>query len=448
MEVIEKTYLKSTSFQLLQNWSVRYLLESRFSYNEKFELVTIGSFLRKSSNKTKIEKGKLYQRVTVKINNGGVIPRDTEFGENIGTKIQFEIKPGQFLMSKIDARNGAFGLVPADLDGAIVTNDFPVFDVDNSKVMPEFLVLITTTKEFIQFAQSCSSGTTNRQRIDIESFLNVKIPLPTLTEQKRIVDSYNIKIIQAEELEEKAKNLEEDIEEYFYAELGYKKDDKINHKNFRTISYSKLARWDFKEVSTLISKYPIIKVRDLVQSISTGTTPPTSNKEYFENGKIQFYTPADLGQEKYLNNAERKVTSLAIKNKKARQFNRGTLLFVGIGSTVGKVGIVNNEFAASNQQITGLTFHPDNVSLEYVYYYFYYFKHITTKEKTQATIPIVNQDKILNIPIPFPNKEVQIRISEEISKRKVTVKELKENSYKTKNAAIKDFRNEIFKICN
>ncbi|MDZ7777153.1 MAG: restriction endonuclease subunit S [Bacteroidales bacterium] len=144
----------------------------------------------------------------------------TELGENIGTKIQYEIKPSQFLMSKIDARNGAFGLVPANLDGAIVTNDFPVFDVDNSKVIPEFLVLITTTKEFIQFAQSCSSGTTNRQRIDIEMFLNVKIPLPPLSGQNRIVEAYDKKINQAEELEQKAKKLEEGIEETLFETLN------------------------------------------------------------------------------------------------------------------------------------------------------------------------------------------------------------------------------------
>ena len=133
MEGIETSYLKSTSFQLLQNWSVRYLLDSLFSYNEKFNLAPIGSFLKKSRNKIVIENGKSYQRVTVKINNGGVFPRDIEFGDNIGTKLQYVIKAGQFLMSKIDARNGAFGLVPENLDGAIVTNDFPVFDVEDRK---------------------------------------------------------------------------------------------------------------------------------------------------------------------------------------------------------------------------------------------------------------------------------------------------------------------------
>ena len=50
------------------------------------------------------------------------------------------------------------------------------------------MVLITTTKKFMQFAQSASSGTTGRQRIDESKFLDTKIPLPKLDIQKQIVD--------------------------------------------------------------------------------------------------------------------------------------------------------------------------------------------------------------------------------------------------------------------
>ena len=223
MNVSQQKYLQTTQLQFLENWSVRYLLETIFSYNEDFKLVSIGSFLIKSRNKILIEDDKIYQRVTVKINNGGVVPRDTEKGINIGTKQQYQVKHGQFIMSKIDARNGAFGLIPEILDGAIVTNDFPIFDVDKTVINPEFLVLITTTKEFIQFAQSCSSGTTNRQRIDIDLFLNVKIPLPSLLEQNEIVEAYNKKIQLAEKQEKEAFELEKGIEQYLFKELGVEK---------------------------------------------------------------------------------------------------------------------------------------------------------------------------------------------------------------------------------
>lgn len=112
-------------------------------------------------------------------------------GSEIGTKRQTVVHAGQFIVSKIDARNGAFGVIPDDLEGAIVTNDFPVFDVDSSKILPQFMVLISTTPQFVEFARKCSSGTTNRKRIDIDAFLQQVIPLPSLDEQKAILKAYN-----------------------------------------------------------------------------------------------------------------------------------------------------------------------------------------------------------------------------------------------------------------
>ena len=361
-------------------------------------------------------------------------------------KKQFIVSKGQFIMSKIDARNGAFGVVPNELDGAIVTNDFPSYFVNNKIFKTEFLVLMTTTKEFVKFAQSCSSGTTNRQRIDIELFLNQKIPLPSLDEQTRIVNSYKNKIREAEEQEKKAKELEHQIKEYLYDILGIKKPTTIVKEKalLQFISYKNLERWDTNDSIEINSNYAIVRLGKCILNISTGTTPPTNRKEYF-NGKINFYTPSDLSNEMYLSGAERTVTELAIIDKKARRFDKGTLLFVGIGSTIGKVGIVADEFATSNQQITGLKINEKLLNIDFLYFYFDTFKEITTKEKTQATIPIVNQDKILNIPIPLPSLEVQKEIVDNINIMKEKIKTLKQQAGQNRKNAIIEFEKIIFK---
>ena len=93
----------------------------------------------------------------------------------------------QFLLSKIDARNGAFGIATNELDGAIITADFFAYDIDEDKINPYFLSLITTTKQFIQFAQNSSTGTTNRQRLNEKLFLDVEIPLPDIDTQEELV---------------------------------------------------------------------------------------------------------------------------------------------------------------------------------------------------------------------------------------------------------------------
>lgn len=93
----------------------------------------------------------------------------------------------QFILSRIDARNGAFGLVPSSLDGAVVSNDFPAFIPDSSRLLPEFLGWMSKTRSFVELCKAASEGTTNRVRLKESLLLAMKIPLPPLAEQRRIV---------------------------------------------------------------------------------------------------------------------------------------------------------------------------------------------------------------------------------------------------------------------
>ena len=169
-------------FRNVTNWSVSHILGMNVGFNEKYPMVMIGDIITRSAETVNIEDDKDYRQVTLKTNGGGAVQRKDGIkkGKEIGTKKQYVVHTGQFIMSKIDARNGAFGVIGSDLEGSIVTADFPVFDVDKNKVLPEYLKLISSTSRFVEFAKSCSSGTTNRQRIDVKQFLLQQIPLPSL----------------------------------------------------------------------------------------------------------------------------------------------------------------------------------------------------------------------------------------------------------------------------
>ena len=184
-------YISTVPFSGLFNWSVQYLNDSKIAFSKAYPMMRIGDFLKRNKTPVAIQDGVKYKRVTIKVRNGGVVLRDEVMGENIGTKKQFLVSEGQFILSKIDARNGAMGIIPAKLDGAVVTQDFLPYDIDTTKVNPQYFVLVCTTKQFIAFCQSCSSGTTNRQRVDEAQFLNIKVPVPSLEEQNELVKAYN-----------------------------------------------------------------------------------------------------------------------------------------------------------------------------------------------------------------------------------------------------------------
>jgi type I restriction enzyme S subunit len=78
-------------------------------------------------------------------------------------------------------------LVPESLDGAVVSNDFPSFNIDRQRLAPRFLEWMSKTQAFVALCRAASEGTTNRVRLQVDRFMAPGIPLPPLEEQRRIV---------------------------------------------------------------------------------------------------------------------------------------------------------------------------------------------------------------------------------------------------------------------
>ncbi|GBF22430.1 type-1 restriction enzyme EcoKI specificity protein [Arenibacter sp. NBRC 103722] len=150
----------------------------------------IGDFLKRIKNQIDINDSVKYKRVTVSGNHNGVSLRDEVLGSAIGTKKQFTIKGGNFILSKIDARNGAFGIIPQELDNAIITGNFWTYSVDTKLIDIEWFFYFTHSYNFIQICIESSTGSTHRKYMDEKVFLNHKIVLPEIDEQKEMVKKY------------------------------------------------------------------------------------------------------------------------------------------------------------------------------------------------------------------------------------------------------------------
>jgi hypothetical protein len=169
----------------------------------------LGEILTKSEEWTDINPTDSYREITVRLWGQGVILRREAAGSEIASSRRLVARAGQFILSRIDARNGAFGLVPNSLDRAIVSNDFPLFTPNLSKLEPSFLDWISRTRSFVDICKAASEGTTNRVRLQEDRFLQMKIPLPLPPEQRRIVariEELAAKINEARGLREEAVN--------------------------------------------------------------------------------------------------------------------------------------------------------------------------------------------------------------------------------------------------
>jgi type I restriction enzyme, S subunit len=149
--------------------------------------VRLGEVLQRSNQAVELQPNKEYREITVKLWGKGVVSRGIVKGAEVAARRRQIAHTGQFILSRIDARNGAFGIVPGVLDEAIVSNDFPVFNLNRDRLLPQYLGWLSRTAPFVEQCQRASEGTTNRVRISEDRFLSIEIVLPGLSEQQRIV---------------------------------------------------------------------------------------------------------------------------------------------------------------------------------------------------------------------------------------------------------------------
>lgn len=172
----------------MEDWNIHPFFSKRpVVFRKNMPTIRLSEVLIPVHNWTILENDTLYMRITVKLFNNGIVLRDRVHGVEVGTKRQNIAHAGQLIVSKIDGKSGAFGFLPKELDGAIVTQDFPVFSVNESLAVPEYIEQVLVHPCMLDQIKVTSSGSTGRKRLSVSKFLNLEVPLPSLEEQKRCV---------------------------------------------------------------------------------------------------------------------------------------------------------------------------------------------------------------------------------------------------------------------
>lgn len=253
--------LSSVLFSKTIDWNIKQFFNST-SIKSSFEMKRIGKAITRRKDQMIVKDDKRYKRITIKTNCGGVVLRDEVLGKEIKTKKQYYVKAGQLAVSKIDARNGAFGIVPPEADGAIITGNFWVYDVNPDIASIEYLILLLSSNVFVQVWQDCSNGSGNRLYLQEDKFLNYKIPMPSAIKQMQIVDKYNKGICAANSAISKADELNNSIDLCLSNLLQLKPVVDQNHSAHRLISTTTLKNlvgWGAKANSNPIKPQELFK---------------------------------------------------------------------------------------------------------------------------------------------------------------------------------------------
>lgn len=392
----------------------------------EWERVLLAEILTQVSDEVSIQDHLLYKQVTVRMHNKGLVLRQEVDGREIKTKRQFRIRAGQFVYSRIDARNGAMGLVPTALDAAIVSNDFPVFDIQTQRVDREFFKYCVSRAPFLDACLAASKGTSNRRRLKEPDFLSIPICIPTLDEQRRIVARIHAlaaRISEAQQLQLQG------IEEATATMRS-----RLDHE-YRELALS-FGTMDLKDLCVSITDGNHITPRFTesgVKFIFVGNV--SSGHLHFNNCK---YVPAEYYEEL----------------RPQRQPQIGDVLYTAVGATLGIPAIVDKPDRFCFQRHVAIL-KPDRMKLDSRFLWYqlrcetvYSYAWANTTGSAQPTVPLA---AIRRIPVSVPMLQNQRRVVEQLDRiqaRVDTLKDLQENTQKELDALLpsvldKAFRGEL-----
>jgi type I restriction enzyme S subunit len=137
----------------------------------EWKVKEIGSYLTES--RITGSKGDTARKITVKLWGNGVSEKKETSPGSANTQY-FRRRAGQFIYSKLDFLNQAFGIIPSWLDGYESTIDLPCFDIADG-LHPCFLLNYVKRREFYERAGEAADGSRKAKRIQSDTFLGCPI---------------------------------------------------------------------------------------------------------------------------------------------------------------------------------------------------------------------------------------------------------------------------------
>ena len=354
--------------------------------------VKLGDVLTRVKDAVAINDDQSYARLTIRMNGKGIVQRDRVSGCDIGTKKQFIAYAGQLVLSKIDARNGAFGILPEDCDRAIITGNFWAFDANKEQLLPAYFDYLTKTPMFVEFCVRSSEGTTNRLYLQEPTFLAQTIPLPPLAEQRRIVariEELAAQIQEAQSLRQQAAEQAEALVVRSAAAIF----DSIGNR---------------------------VRLGDICDTSSGGT--PSRDRADFFAGDIPWIKSGEL-KDDYIDKVEEHITEQAVQSSSAKLFPSGTVLVALYGANVGKTGILSIE-ATTNQAVCAI-FPTKVIDRDFIWWFLRRMRPVFVEDSFGGAQPNISQKIIRDTKIPAPSLTEQRRIVAELDALQAEVDRLK-----------------------
>ena len=357
---------------------------------KSWPIVKLGEVLKQRKEFVTIDDLIIYKRPRVQLHAQGIVLRDQIPGSLIKTKTQQVCQTGEFLVAEIDAKVGGYGILPAELNGSVVSSHYFLFVINEAKLDRRFLDFFIRTPSFRD--QVAAQGSTNYAAIRPSQVLNYEIPLPPLAEQRRIVariEELAAHIHEAQALRQQAAEQAEALVVRSAAAIF----DSIGNR---------------------------VRLGDICDTSSGGT--PSRDRADFFAGDIPWIKSGEL-KDDYIDKVEEHITEQAVQSSSAKLFPSGTVLVALYGANVGKTGILSIE-ATTNQAVCAI-FPTKVINRDFIWWFLRRMRPVFVEDSFGGAQPNISQKIIRDTKIPAPSLAEQRRIVAELDALQTEVDRLK-----------------------
>jgi len=143
--------------------------------------------MRLDLDEVAVEPNRTYPNVGVLSFGRGLFEKSPIDGAATSASRLYRIRAGQLIYSRLFAFEGAYATVEQRFDGYFVSNEFPTFTLDETRIDIGFLAgYLRTPAVWEELAKGSKGLGLRRQRVHPETLLAHTISLPPLHEQRTI----------------------------------------------------------------------------------------------------------------------------------------------------------------------------------------------------------------------------------------------------------------------
>ncbi len=150
------------------------------SHRREWDLVPAHELLKPIERPVVVKSGVAYRLLAMSWYARGLYIKDTKDGSAIKGRLLYEVQEGDFVYNRLFAWKGSFAEVTADVAGCFVSNEFPCYRLENTRVSPGYLWAYFSQPDLWEAIERTSSGTTSTSRLRLKEskLAAMQIPLP------------------------------------------------------------------------------------------------------------------------------------------------------------------------------------------------------------------------------------------------------------------------------